>query len=142
MDALVASTLATDRFLTLLLSAFALLGLALASVGTYGVFAGDVAARSREIGIRIALGASPAGVLALVLTRALAVALAGVVIGIAAAAAAARSMTPLLFGVGNTDVLSFLLPAVALVLLAIAAAIIPALRATRVSPALVLGEDL
>jgi putative ABC transport system permease protein len=141
LDALVASTLATDRFLTILLSAFALLGLALAGVGTYGVFAGDVAARSREIGIRLALGASPVGMLALVLTRALAVALTGVVIGIGGAAAAARSMTPLLFGVRNTDVLSFLVPAVALVLLAIAAAIVPALRASRVSPALVLGED-
>jgi predicted permease len=141
MEALVASTVAADRFIALLLSSFAALGLALAAVGIYGVFAGDVAARTREMGIRIALGAGQPAVLALVLRRAVLSALTGILIGLGGAAAAAQSITPLLFGIRNTDVLSYLLPAALLLMLATVATLIPAVRASRVSPLLILRGE-
>jgi putative ABC transport system permease protein len=141
MDALVASTLATDRFLATLLASFAILGLALAGVGIYGVFAGDVAARTREMGIRLALGAPRIGVLAMILRRAVTNAAIGVLLGLAGAAIGARSFAPLLFGITATDVVSFMLPAVILLILAATATAIPAIRASRVSPNTILRSE-
>jgi putative ABC transport system permease protein len=141
MAALAGSTVATEQFVALLLSSFALLGLVLASVGIYGALAGDVAARTREIGIRMALGAGSHHVLATVLSRALTMAAAGVAFGAAGAGAAARFMRPLLFGIDTSDALSFLVPAVVVVVLAVAVAMIPASRASRVSPAIALRGE-
>jgi len=141
MEALVASTLATDRFIALLLSSFALLGLALAAVGIYGVFAADVAARRREIGIRLALGSPRAAMVMMVLWRAASSAAIGVAVGCAVAVLAARSMASMLFEVAPTDPLSFALPALILVTVAVVATLIPAMQAARVSPLLVLRGE-
>ncbi|HKG95310.1 MAG TPA: ABC transporter permease [Gemmatimonadaceae bacterium] len=134
MDALADASLARDRFTTLLLGAFAAAALLLAAVGIYGVFAGDVARRRTEIGIRLALGARRSGVVLLVLRRALTLAAVGVAIGAAAALLAARSVASLLFGVGAADPASFAAVGVLLLAVAAAASLVPALAAARVSP--------
>jgi putative ABC transport system permease protein len=141
MDGLVARSLARDRFIAVLLGAFAIVALALASVGVHGVFAGDVAGRRKEIGIRVALGAPTAGVIALVMRRAVTRAVLGIALGTLVALAAARAMSSLLFGVGATDAVSFGGVAALLLLVAVAATLVPALRAARVSPLIAIRTD-
>jgi predicted permease len=141
LDELIGRTLARDRFTTVLLGAFAVVSLLLAGVGTYGVFAGDIAQRRKEIGIRVALGAPSAGVVALVMRRALARAAVGVALGSAGALLAARGMAAMLFGVGSADPLSFGGVAALLLLVAVAATLVPALRAARVSPLVAIRTD-
>jgi putative ABC transport system permease protein len=141
LDGLVGRSLARDRFTAVLLAAFAVVSLMLAGVGIYGVLAGDVAQRRKEIGIRVALGAPSAGVVALVLRRALSRALLGVALGTVIALGAARAMASLLFGVGAADPLSFGGVALLLVLVAIGATLVPALRAARVSPLVAIRTD-
>ena len=141
LEGLVARTMARDRFTAVLLGAFAVVALLVAGVGIYGVFAGDVAQRRKEIGIRVALGAPSAGVVALVMRRALARALLGVALGVAGALLAARAMASLLFGVATTDPVSFVGVAVLLLLVAVAATLVPALRAARVSPLVAIRVD-
>ena len=140
VDSAVAGALARDRFTATLLSAFAALALLLASVGIYGVFAGDVAARRKEIGIRMALGARARGVLLEILGRAMSSALIGIAIGAAAAALLARSMESLLFGIAATDAWSFAGAAVSLLAVTLLATLIPAAHAARVSPLTALRE--
>lgn len=134
LESAVATTFARDRLTTILLSAFATLSLLLAAVGVYGVLSADVVRRRREIGIRLALGARLWSVPGMVLRRALKPAVLGIVVGVAVALLLARSMSALVYGVGVDDPVSFV--AVTAVLLAVAtfAALIPAVRATRVSP--------
>ena len=141
MDDVIAREFATPRFHMVLIAAFAGLALALAGVGIYGVIAYSVAQRRREIGIRMALGASAAGVLASILREAALVAGVGVLAGVVAAVAATRALATLLFGVKPVDPLTF--AAVALVLLgvALAAAWIPARRAMRVDPMVALRYE-
>jgi putative ABC transport system permease protein len=134
LDGLVGRSLARDRFTALLLGAFAVVSLLLAGVGVYGVFAGDVVQRRKEIGIRLALGAPSGGVVRLVMRRAMARAVLGVALGTATALVAANAMKSMLFGVGSADPLSFGSVAVLLLLVAVAATLVPALRAARVSP--------
>lgn len=134
LEQLVDESLARDRFTTSLLGGFALISLLLAGVGVYGVFAGDVTRRRKEIGIRLALGSRRSGVILLILREALARALLGVGIGAAAALVLSRSMTSLLFGIGAADPLSYLAVAVLLIGLAAVATLIPAIQAARVSP--------
>ena len=134
LEHLVDESLARDRFTTSLLGGFALLSLLLAGVGVYGVFAGDVTRRRKEIGIRLALGSRRSGVILLILREALARALVGVGIGALAALVLSRSMTSLLFGIGAADPLSYLAVAVLLIGLAAVATLIPAIQAARVSP--------
>ena len=141
MDALIGRTLARDRFTAVLLAAFAVVSLVLAGVGIYGVFAGDVAQRRKEIGIRVALGAPSGGVVAMVMRRALTRALIGVALGTAGALVAARAMASLLYGVGSADPASFVGVAVLLLVVAIAATLVPALRAARVSPLVAIRVD-
>ena len=141
LDSLVSRSLARDRFTAVLLGAFAIVSLLLASVGIYGVFAGDVAQRRKEIGIRVALGAPSRGVVALVMRRALTRALVGVALGSAGALLAARAMASLLFGVGSADPISFGAVAALLMFVAIAATLVPAIRATRVSPLVAIRTD-
>jgi len=141
MDALIGRTLARDRFTAVLLAAFAVVSLVLAGVGIYGVFAGDVAQRRKEIGIRVALGAPSGGVVAMVMRRALTRALIGVALGTVGALVAARAMASLLYGVGSADPASFVGVAVLLLVVAVAATLVPALRAARVSPLVAIRVD-
>jgi len=141
LETLVGRALARDRFTAALLGTFALVSLLLAAVGIYGVFAGDVAQRRKEIGIRVALGAPSGGVIALVMRRAVTRAALGVALGSVGALLAARAMRSLLFGVGAADPVSFVGVAALLVLVAVAATLVPALRAARVSPLLAIRVD-
>lgn len=141
LDGLVGRALARDRFTMLLLGGFALVSLLLAAVGIYGVFAGDVAERRKEIGIRVALGAPAGGVIRLVLRRAVVRAVAGVAVGAVAALLAAQGMRSMLFGVAPTDPASFLGVAALLLVVALAATLIPAIRASRVSPLIAIRTD-
>jgi putative ABC transport system permease protein len=141
LDDLVGRALSRDRFTAALLGVFALVSLLLAAVGIYGVFAGDVAQRRKEIGIRVALGAPTAGIVGLVMRRAVTRALLGVASGTLGALIAARAMRALLFGVGAADPVSFVGVAALLLLVAVGATLIPALRAARVSPLVAIRID-
>jgi len=135
-----AATLAPSRFQTLLLGTFAVLALLLASAGIYGVVSYSVARRTREIGIRMALGAEPAGVRALVLRQGMTPVLVGLALGLAAALALSRVLSTLLYQVSPTDPLIFAAAPLALALAALAACYVPALRATRIDPVSALRE--
>jgi ABC-type antimicrobial peptide transport system permease subunit len=117
-----------------LMSAFAALALALAAVGVYGVMAYSVASRTREIGVRVALGAQPASVFAMVLRQGLGAALVGLAVGLAGAYALGGLLTKLLYGVSPRDVLTFGVVAGTLIAVTVAACLIPARRAVRVDP--------
>jgi len=141
LDGLVGRTLARDKFTAALLGAFAVVSLLLAAIGIYGVFAGDVAQRRKEIGIRVALGAPSGGVVRLVMRRAVSRAVVGVALGTIGALLAARAMASLLFGVGAADPASFVGVAALLLVVAVSATLIPALRAARVSPLVAIRTD-
>jgi len=141
MDDVIASELATPRFHMALIVAFAALALVLAGVGIYGVIGYSVAQRRREIGIRMALGASEAHVVGAVLREAAVLAAAGVAMGIVAAVAATRLLASLLFGVKPVDPLTFAAVAVVLTGVALAAAWIPARRAIAVDPMVALRHE-
>ncbi|HEX2219746.1 MAG TPA: ABC transporter permease [Gemmatimonadales bacterium] len=126
---------AAERRLTMLVvAAFALLALVLGAVGVYGVVAHLVTQRTREIGIRIALGAVPREILRLVLAQGVRLAVVGIAFGLLAALAASRLLSRLLFEVEPTDTPTFVGTAVALALVALAASLLPALRAVRTDP--------
>jgi predicted permease len=137
----VGESLARRRFAMVLLTAFAALALGLASLGIYGVIAYLVSQGTREMGIRIALGATPRAILQLIVGQALLVALAGVAIGIGGALAAARSMRSLLFGIDAVDPLTFTAIPLLLLAVALAAAYVPARRAARIDPIAVLRNE-
>jgi ABC-type antimicrobial peptide transport system permease subunit len=126
---------AAERRLTMMLVAgFALLALALGAVGVYGVMAHLVVQRTREIGIRIALGALPREILGLVVSQGAWLAGLGIAAGLAGALAATRLLAGLLFGVGPTDPTTFAATAAALAVVAAIASLLPALRAVRTDP--------
>jgi ABC-type antimicrobial peptide transport system permease subunit len=110
------------------------LALLLASIGVYGVVSYGVSRRLREVGIRMVLGANAHEVLAMVLRQAMRPVLAGATIGIAACAAVSRILSGVLFGVSALDPVAFVLAAAFLLMVAVAASLVPALRATRVDP--------
>jgi putative ABC transport system permease protein len=122
------------RFTAMLLLIFASIALILAAVGIYGVMSYAVTQRTREIGIRIALGARPSEVRSLVLRRAVVLTLAGLVLGLTGAIAATRVLSTLLFEVKPTDPETYVLVAAVLGLVSLVASYIPAVRATRVDP--------
>jgi predicted permease len=128
------SRLADRRLPMQLMTAFALLALTLAAVGVYGVMAYSVAARTREIGVRVALGAQPRDVFGMVLRQGLRAAVVGLTLGLLGAAALGRVLTKLLYGVTPTDALTFVAVAAVLLAVALAACFIPARRAVRVDP--------
>jgi predicted permease len=134
MDQRVAASLARRRFTAVLLLLFAGFALALATIGIYGVMAYLVSQGTREIGIRMALGATQPTVLRLVVKQGMTLALSGVAIGLVAALAFARLVSGLLYGVKSTDPLTFTLVAVLLTIVALIASYIPARRATRIDP--------
>jgi predicted permease len=135
MDDLVSANVAEPRFRTLVLSIFAIVSLALAAVGLYGVVAFSVNQRRPELGLRIALGAEPSSVLRLVLREGMTPVAAGILIGLGGAAVLARVMKTLLFNVDTLDPLTFGSVALVLTVVAFAACYVPARRATTVDPA-------
>jgi putative ABC transport system permease protein len=134
MEQRVAGSLARRRFATILLGLFAGLALALAAIGIYGVMAYLVNQGTREIGIRMALGATPGGILSLVVKQGMMLALYGVGIGLATALAFSRLVSGFLFGVQSIDPLTFAAIALLLGLIALLASYIPARRAARIDP--------
>jgi ABC-type antimicrobial peptide transport system permease subunit len=133
--------MAPARIAAVMLAAFAAATLALGLIGIYGVLSYSVGQRSREIGIRLALGASPGAVLWMVLREALVLSCAGAAVGLAAAFALSRLMSTMLFGVPPHDPATYILAAVAAPCAALAAAWAPARRAMRVDPAASLRAD-
>jgi predicted lysophospholipase L1 biosynthesis ABC-type transport system permease subunit len=126
--------LASDRVITGLFLAFAAVALSLATIGLYGVVSYSVAQRTQEFGVRMALGARAADVLRIVLRQGLALIGAGLVLGLMTGAALARSLAGILYGVSASDPLTFGGVLAALGLAALAATLVPAMRALRVDP--------
>jgi predicted permease len=141
MSALVDASLARHRFAMRLLTLFAILALVLAAIGTYAVMAFIVSQGTREMGIRLALGATPGGIIALVVRQGLSVALIGVVVGLAGAFALTRLLSTLIFGVNSTDPLTYAGVAAVLGGVAILASAVPARRASRIDPAISLRNE-
>lgn len=141
MNDLVGRSVAERRFTMLLLTAFASLAVALALVGVYGLLAYVVTQRTPEMGVRLAMGASPADVVRLFLREGAALTAAGVVAGLAGAFAGARLLTSLLFGVSATDPVTFAGVSAFLVAVALGASYLPARRAARVDPMLALRAE-
>jgi len=134
MAELASEVVSQPRFRTILLALFASLALILATVGVFGVLSYFVTERTQEIGVRMALGAQPADVVRMVVTRAVGLALLGSAIGLLAAIPLSRSIRTLLFEAPAFDLATFSLVALALVLVAAMASYWPARRATRVDP--------
>jgi putative ABC transport system permease protein len=125
---------AAARFSTGLLSLLAGIGLVLAAIGIYGVIAYFVTQRTSEIGLRLALGASPRSVLVMVVRHGVALAVTGIAIGLAASLAATRLVESMLFETTATDIPTYLAGGLALLGIALLACAVPAARAVRVSP--------
>ncbi len=141
MEEFQSASVAQPRFTALLLAGFALLAMSLALVGVYGVMSYTVSQRTREIGVRIALGADRQDVVWMVVRHGLALAGIGIVIGLLGAAAGTRLLERLLFGVSATDPMTFVTAAAALGVASVLATCIPALRAARVAPSTALRSD-
>ena len=138
LQQLVDNSVGSQRFSLALIGAFAAVALLLASIGLYGLVAYTVSQRTEEIGVRLALGASPADVVKLVVRQAIVLACAGIAVGLAAAAGASRLMQGLLFEVGPRDPATFVAVPLALFAVIVVAALVPARRASRVDPVVTL----
>lgn len=141
MEELIGASIGTRRFALLLLEVFAGLALLLAAVGIYGVLSYVVTGRTREIGLRLALGAQPSEVLRLVVGQGMKLVLIGTGLGLITAFAVTRVMARLLFGVSATDPLTFAAVALLLMLVALLACYLPARRATQVDPLIALRYE-
>jgi putative ABC transport system permease protein len=141
LEQLLNSSVAQPRFRTVLIGAFSAVAMLLAAIGIYGVVAYSVAQRTREIGIRMALGAQPRDVLALIVRQGMSLTLAGVALGILGALALTRVTANLLFGVGATDPATFLIISLLLLFVALLACYVPARRAANVNPMAALAHE-
>jgi predicted permease len=141
MDKLVEQSVGQRKLSMILLGVFSAIALLLASLGIYGVMSYSVTQRTRELGIRMALGAARSQVLALVVGQGMALALVGVAIGLVAAFAVTRFLSSQLYGVGATDVPTFVGVSGLLIGIALIACLLPAMRATRVDPVTALREE-
>ena len=141
MDQIRSESVVPWRFSLLLIGSFAVMALALAAVGIYGVMSYAVNERRQEIGIRMALGAQTADVLKLVVRNGLWLALVGVACGLAGAFALTRLITSLLFGVTPTDAMTFAAVSLGLIAVVLLACFIPARRATKVDPLVALRYE-
>jgi putative ABC transport system permease protein len=141
MDERLSNSLTRRRYSVTLLSAFGVTAVLLAAVGLYGVLAFVVSQRRREIGVRIALGATARDVVTDVLGQGLRLAALGMAVGLALALAVTRLMSSLLFGIGAGDIATFAGSALLLTVIAVAASLVPALRASRVDPLVALRDE-
>jgi putative ABC transport system permease protein len=129
------------RTQTILLTAFGFLAMCLAAMGIYGVVSEATHQRTREIGVRMALGADAKDVVRMVMRRSLVLAVAGIAVGVAASLYLTRFLQSLLFGVNATDAAAFAGAAAVLLVVALLAGYLPARRASRIDPAAVLRSD-
>jgi putative ABC transport system permease protein len=134
LDDVIGGTIARPRAISMLVGVFALVALALAAVGVYGVMAYSVRERTQEIGVRMALGASATSVLRLVLGQALRLVLVGIAVGLVAAGMLTRLLERLLFGVEPLDPWTFGVTALVLLVVATVASYVPARRSMRMAP--------
>jgi predicted permease len=141
MNEVIADSLARQRFLMILLAAFAATALLLASIGLYGVISYLVGQRTQELGVRIALGAGRKDILRLIVNHGMKMALAGVTIGLTAAFGLTRLLSGMLYGVSATDPATFAVIALLLAAVALLACFVPAWRATRVDPMIALRHE-
>jgi putative ABC transport system permease protein len=141
MEELLSKSVGQRRLSMMLLSLFSGIALVLASIGIYGVMSYSVTQRSRELGVRIALGADRGAVLRLVLRQGMILALLGIGIGLGAALVLTRLIESQLYGVAATDPATFALVAAVLATTALLANLIPAVRAMRMDPAVILREE-
>jgi putative ABC transport system permease protein len=141
MDDLLAASAAERRFVLILFEAFAVAALVLAAAGIYGVLSGNVAERTREIGVRAALGASRGSILALVVRQGMMLTGLGVAIGLAGAAAASQFIASMLFGVSRLDPVTYLGVIALLAGVSVIACGVPARRASRVDPMVALRYE-
>ncbi|MGB7665898.1 MAG: FtsX-like permease family protein, partial [Candidatus Acidiferrales bacterium] len=141
MEELVAASAAERQFTLILFEAFGAVALALAAVGIYGVLSGNVTERTREIGIRLALGAPRANILRLIVRQGMTLTLLGVIIGLGGALVASQAIASQLFGVSALDVITYVAVTVILAAIAAIACWIPARRAARVDPMVALRYE-
>jgi putative ABC transport system permease protein len=134
MEEVIDQTVARPRVVAVLLSVFAAMALVLAAVGVYGVMAFSVAERTHEIGVRMALGATPESVLRLVIGDAFRLVAIGVAVGLVAALALTQLLRALLFDTDARDPWTLAMTAIVLTVVALAAASVPARRGTRITP--------
>jgi len=141
MEDSVADSVSQPRFRTVLLAIFAGVALALAAIGIFSVMAYAVTQRTRELGVRMALGASRERILALVLGNGALLTIVGVLVGLGASFLLTRYLAALLFGVGRFDMVTLVIMAVLVVMVSLAACYIPARRATKVDPMIALRYE-
>jgi putative ABC transport system permease protein len=141
MDRLLATSEAERRFVLILFEAFGVVALALAATGIYGVLSGSVTERTREIGVRVALGATPGNILALVVRQGMTLTVMGIVIGLSGAVLASQALVSLLFGVSRLDPVTYLGVIALLAGVSVIACWAPAWRAAQVDPSITLRAE-